>query len=302
MKANLKIAVFFFVYLFSSASMAWSYVGHRVVAHIAYDHLTPMAKQAVDRLTDEGNAYSPRSRFVYISTWADWAREHGDTRFRQWHYIDLPLSEDGWPTRPPRANNAIFGINHCNLVLKNQRSTLEDQQTCLKLLVHIVGDIHQPLHAATLYNRQHPKGDHGGNSFKIKSRIANNLHLFWDRGLGEFRPFEKSKAQTGLMIYLFAQGIEQRYPLKYFQQTKVSNLNATEPETPQLTQDHDKLSLPPIEWALESRGFAESFVYQLDENTSPSEEYINQGRVIAEKRLALAGYRLAAMLNSIYNN
>lgn len=294
MKINFKISVILILILFSSSLMAWNYVGHRVVAHIAYDHLTPAAKDAVDQLTDEGKDYTPRSRFVYISTWADWARDHGDKRFRHWHYIDLPLSEDGWPTRPPRASNAVYGINHCNLVLKNPNAEWEDQQTCLKLLVHIVGDIHQPLHAATLYSQRHPKGDHGGNSFKIKSRIAENLHLFWDRGLGEFRPYEKSKAQKDLMIHLYAKGIQQRYPLKHFRQLSDSTF--------QSAQDQNKLKLPPLEWALESRALAESFVYQLDEDTSPYDEYIEQGRAIAEERLALAGYRLAAMLNTIYND
>jgi hypothetical protein len=83
------------------------------------------------------------------------------------------------------------------------------------------------------------------------------------------------------MIQLFAEGIEQRYPLKNYEQAKISE--------------------PPIEWAREGRVIAESFVYQVQEYSRPAPDYIVQGRSIMEERLALAGYRLAAMLNSIYN-
>lgn len=114
----------------------------------------------------------------------------------------------------PKAINAVYGINHCQVVLKNSHASLDDQKTCLKLLVHIVADLRQPLHAVNRFSEEHPKGDRGGNSYRIKSPVANTLHAYWDRGLGEFKPFQPRKPQTGIMIQLFAEGIESVIPLK----------------------------------------------------------------------------------------
>jgi hypothetical protein len=284
MCSKFKLIVLVILFTLPSSIFSWNNVGHKIVAHIAYSHLTPEARRAVDQLTEEpGNSYSGRSRFAYISNWADWVRSRGDTRFRTWHYIDLPISADGQPVKPPNPINAVYGINHCQVVLKNARASVEEQQTCLKLLVHIVGDIHQPLHSVNRFSALHPKGDLGGNRYLIKSKIGPNLHAYWDRGMGEFKPFQRRKPNTGIMIQLFAEGVEQRHPIAQF-----SHNPAT-------------LTAPAIEWAREGRSIAESFVYQVPEFSAPTSAYQEAGIPIMEARLALAGYRLATMLNTIYN-
>ncbi len=108
-----KIKYTFIVCLLLSpiAIFGWSGVGHKIVANIAYDHLTPEAKKAVDQLTfDPEKRYSGRSRFVYWSTWADWSRDRGDNRFRLWHYIDLPLSDNIAKTRPPMQSMLFMAL------------------------------------------------------------------------------------------------------------------------------------------------------------------------------------------------
>ncbi len=139
-----------------------------------------------------------------------------------------------------------------------------------------MGDIHQPLHAINRYSAYHPRGDQGGNSYLIRSKVADNLHAYWDRGLGKFTPLQRRQVTTGVRIWQYAEEIEERYPVG---------------QTP------DRL---PIEWANESRAIAESYVYQIPEGASPTKDYHDKGIIIMEERLALAGYRLAAMLNSIY--
>lgn len=276
---------------------AWSGVGHKVVAHIAYDNLTPEAKKAVDQLTqDKGKTYSGRSRFVYGSTWADWSRDRGDNRFRLWHYLDLPLAAQGMPTKPVNPINAVYGINHCQVVLKNPQAPLEEQKIGLKLLVHIVGDIHQPLHAVNRFSESHPKGDRGGNSHRIQSATADNLHAYWDRGLGRFKPFQKRTSTTGVRIRQYAEDIQERYPLVHY-----THFIGSRRGTPAL-ETQASISQTPIEWASESRRLAESFVYQLPEDSRPSKDYHTRGVQIMEERLAIAGYRLAHTLNSIYTH
>ncbi len=276
---SVQCAILCCVLFMSPIVFGWSAVGHKIVAQIAYDHLTPDAKKAVNQLTfDPEKHYSGRSRFVYWSTWADWSRDRGDNRFRLWHYIDLPISYQVAQSRSPNPINAVYGINHCQIVLRNATDSIEDQQTCLKLLIHIVGDIHQPLHASNRFSVNHPKGDQGGNSFQIRSRVADNLHAYWDRGLGKFTPLQKRSATTGVRIWQYAEEIQERYPIERFNDTSSA-----------------------IGWANEGRSIAESYVYQIPEGSTPSKEYHDQGIPVMEERLALAGYRLAAMLNSIYN-
>lgn len=289
MFTHLKRLLVFILAVLSLPIMAWSGVGHKVVAHIAYDHLTPEAKQAVDKLTEEnGKTYSARSRFVYGATWADWSRDRGDNRFRLWHYMDLPLAAQGMPAKPVNPLNAVYGINHCQVVLKNPLAALDEQKVCLKLIVHIIGDIHQPLHAVNRFSESHPKGDRGGNSHRIQSATADNLHAYWDRGLGRFKPLQKRTSTTGIRIRQYAEDIQERYPIEDYTRHSVQNGTS--------------LSQPPIEWARESRRLAESFVYQLPEDSRPSKDYHAKGVEIMEERLALAGYRLANTLNTLYNH
>lgn len=267
--------------LFTHSVWAWDRIGHKVIAHIAYDHLSANAKSAVDHLTHQaGSSYPPRSRFVFIAPWADWARAHGDTRFRRWHYINLPLRVDGHRAQKASQHNVVYGINRCRATLKAKKLSLAEHQLALKLLVHLVGDIHQPLHDVSQFSYRHPRGDHGGVSYHIHSRTADNLHTYWDRGLGEFTRYHARTRDQGMKIHRYAERIEQRYPEKVFV--------------------NKRLTTKPMQWALEGHDLAKYFVYHVKEDGTPSREYRKQGIKIMEQRLAIAGYRLATMLNDIY--
>lgn len=301
MLSCLSILFFFTLLVLPVSTQAWSSVGHKIVAHIAYDHLTPEAKKAVDRLTlQDVKTYSGRNRFVFASTWADWSRDHGDTRFRRWHYIDLPLSSAGQKTQAPNAMNAVYGINHCQVVLKKTKASFAEKSTCLKLLVHIVGDIHQPLHCVNRFSPLHPKGDRGGGGYLIKSPVAANLHAYWDRGLGQFASFQRRTSISNKKLQLYAQTIEKKYPIATYHHLGGAMPLLRREGRGADSRALDSVSAFPIEWAREGRVLSESVVYQLVENGVPSSSYINQGIGIVEKQLALAGYRLAAILNTLY--
>nr|MDQ2994264.1 S1/P1 nuclease [Pseudomonadota bacterium] len=163
--------------VFTPAALAWDHVGHKLIGHIAYHHLNPKAKLMVDRLTMEPNHdYQPEARFLYISNWADWERAKGNNQFNTWHYIDFPYADVGFLAKPPETQNVVYGINHCVGILKQPARSSTEQQTALKMLVHLVGDIHQPFHNFSRYNFKHPGGDHGGNSYQIRSKTASTLH------------------------------------------------------------------------------------------------------------------------------
>lgn len=267
----------------TTSSFAWNATGHKVIARIAYEHLSPQAKAAVDHLTftQEDQVFTGQSRFQYISTWADYTRAQGDHRFDQWHYIGLPLSADRTPVKPPKNPNVVWAIQHAEKVLKDPLSTDMDKQLYLKLLVHFVADVHQPLHTVNRYSRYNKSGDGGGNAVKIKAPYANNLHKYWDEGVGLFRKHRTHYPKLrSLGINHLATLVETQHPIETF--------------------DPTVLNSSPILWAEEGRKIASEHVYSLRYGSRPKEEYVIKSQQIVMERLALSAYRLATLLNTIY--
>ncbi len=151
---------------------AWGPEGHRIVAQIAAEHLTPEAKAVIDvLLAGEGEPTLPG-----ISNWADEARTPETAPL---HYVDLPRGDCRYqPKRDcPDGQCVVVAIEESLATLKNPATTPEARLTALKDLVHFVGDLHQPLHAGL-------HEDRGGNTLQIQWRgQGDNLHRLWDSGL-----------------------------------------------------------------------------------------------------------------------
>jgi len=155
------------------ASKAWGTLGHRIVGEVAAHHLSPKAKQAVKQiLGDESIAMA--------STWADFVKS--DTSFKylnSWHYIDfddtaLTASLMVNKLKNDSATDAYVKLNFLIAQLKNKNLNKEKQLMYLRLLIHIVGDIHQPLHTGRTE-------DKGGNTIKVSwFNQPTNLHAVWD--------------------------------------------------------------------------------------------------------------------------
>lgn len=260
---------------------AWDAIGHRVIAEIAYDHLTPSAQDAandlIDRLSDQ---YPQSSTFQTASAWADYLRHDDVDAFNSWHFINIPYSPDDTALPNIDPENVVWAINQSENVLRSDHASEFEKALFFRFLVHFVGDAHQPLHCISLYSKTFPHGDNGGNLYPISGEQATNLHAFWDEGLGLFddsschyQPF-KSK-----QVDCIASQIETAYPPSYF-----------------AGRDHD---LNPADWTQESYNLAKSFVYSTPENATPNAAYVNHGQQIAEQQMALAGYRLANLLNNL---
>ncbi|HXV93276.1 MAG TPA: S1/P1 nuclease, partial [Pseudonocardia sp.] len=193
----------------SDAALAWHDTGHMLVGQIAYLRLTPAAKAHVDALliTPPGKRplihlcagyYRPETCEktydpITIGVWMDDFR--GDSlndSYAPWHYINFRPVFDGVPKRSnvgPGPDNVLARINWAIDTLRaGTRSARKDAET-LGFLYHLVGDVHQPLHAATRYTAALPDGDAGGNGFEIvmpaQAGVAN-LHALWDAAGGAF--------------------------------------------------------------------------------------------------------------------
>lgn len=152
---------------------AWGGDGHQIVALIAEERLTPAAKAGIKALLGDANISDAE-----IASWADeLRRERRSTA--PWHYVDIPIEAASFDkTRDGRkGNNVIDKIEEFSKVLADKNATKADRIDALKLLVHLVGDVHQPLHCAERNK------DAGGNArlvFFLERKTAVNLHQCWD--------------------------------------------------------------------------------------------------------------------------
>ena len=295
--------------VFVPLAMAWDDRGHMLVAMIAYQELKPDVRERVDEilrhhpqydLLTEGAPEAGRDRDMYAfakaATWPDMVRStnnplHSEESHAHWHFVDFPYSPDG--TRGPEPVEAWDGhSNPANLLqamqevshgLKAESTTPERRAIDLCWVEHLVGDVHQPLHACTMFSAQFPKGDNGGNSFAVKrGETPTSLHTYWDGVLGRGTSFETLRRQI--------EGFR---------------------DNPELTRtklgaEHTRGDV--IAWAKESRQIAEKDVYvegklkgahhsgtrdyPRDTPELPS-DYEEMAKHLAAKRVVLAGYRLA---------
>lgn len=263
--------------VFSSA-FSWNMAGHQVIASIAYQNLNPGVKNAIDNLTPVMfRSNSGYVRFLLASGWPDYIKGHHIHAFDSWHFIDYPYSMDNTPSKPVPKENVVWAILQSIEVMKSSKATQLEKAWFFNFLSHFVGDIHQPLHCTTLYSKQFPDGDRGGNLFSIQSNVANNLHAYWDAGAGLLKPHLRFSA-----IQKLADQISTEYPKSFFS-SQIENLQ-------------------PATWAYESYKLAKQQVYSLQPNTTISANYTNASEILVKKQLALAGYRLANLLNTICGN
>jgi len=166
----MKPSLFFLLFLVSHATWAFSDHGHKLIAAAAWEQLTPYAKQNVERILGVG-----KKRFVNASVWADHIKSNSDFDYlKPLHYVNLPEDASSYDAKRDCKNNAcvVGGILDFTQQLKSTKN--ENKQLALRMLIHLIGDIHQPLHAG-LYK------DRGGNWFEIQYKNKTvNLHRFWD--------------------------------------------------------------------------------------------------------------------------
>lgn len=258
------------VLLFALSSFAWDSNGHRLTAQIAYDNLTPTARERLDQLLGD---------FVMASVWADKIRSHSDA-YSRWHYIAMPLSLDGSKTQAATSPNAVTVINKAILLLKNNETSQDEKLFQCRFLIHVVADLHQPLHVVNAYSRRHPNGDRGGNFFKSYTPIANNLHQYWDRGAGLWYRGHKKQSLTARQVRLIAKKWQQEFPREKF----AHRLSLTQAQ----------------QWADESYQIAKRSVYNTQENDRPTRKYQLEAKRLVKQQLVLAGYRLADVMNAIF--
>lgn len=150
---------------------AWDKTGHRVIGEIAERHLSPESKAAVEQiLGSEGLAEA--------STWPDFMRSAPGDFWRSeanpWHYVTIPENESYATVLKPEEGDAVTALAKYRALLIDPNSSHEDKQLALRFIVHLVGDLQQPMHAGN-------GSDRGGNDITVSFfDELTNLHSVWD--------------------------------------------------------------------------------------------------------------------------
>ncbi len=161
----LLLAVFFSSLI---STYAWGPTGHRVTGEIAEQHLSKKAKKKIDALLNGDS-------LALISTYGDDIKS--DRKYRKyspWHYVNIPFGKTYEEYPKNKEGDIVYGIEKSIEVLENPNSSHEDKVFYLKMLVHFIGDLHQPLHVGI-------GEDKGGNDFQVRwFNDGTNLHRVWD--------------------------------------------------------------------------------------------------------------------------
>ena len=165
------ILLLFFATLQNTYAEVWGSTGHRAIGAVAQKHLTPKAAQQV-------NALLGGMSLAFVSTYADEIKsDRNYNKYYSWHYINMDLDETYESAKKNPKGDLVTGIQTCVAVLKDKNSTLKDKKFHLKMLVHFLGDLHQPLHIGR-------REDKGGNDIQLKwFGSKTNLHHVWDHSL-----------------------------------------------------------------------------------------------------------------------
>lgn len=149
--------------------MAWGQKGHDTVAYIAEQHLSKRAKRNVEEVL---GGYS----MVYVANWMDNASHTEEYDYtKSWHYVNVDHEEGSYSNSKKEANgDVVTAINDIVKRLKCEELTPEQEKVQLMMLIHLVGDMHCPMHAGH-------KSDKGGNGTKVKFfGKQQKLHTVWD--------------------------------------------------------------------------------------------------------------------------
>jgi hypothetical protein len=290
--------------LLPEAAFSWNDQGHMMVAAIAYRQLAPATRERAAHLLALNPRYGEWVRgrrashrdeiaFVKAATWADEIKsdpayvDDGDRpaghdagrnigyadhlQHRYWHYINLPFSPDQTELQVATAPNVMTQISAFRRALADPGVSDEVKSYDLAWLLHLVGDVHQPLHATSRFTQSEPEGDAGGNRVALCAPPCHkNLHAFWDEIPGKSR-----KPQTAIRR-------SRKLPPAEAQLAEIEDVSA---------------------WVKESFVLAQQVVYvpRIGTGAGPvrlDAAYRAQARKAARRQIALAGARLARLLNS----
>jgi hypothetical protein len=292
--------------LITANARAWDAGGHMLVGQVAWELCSPETRRAVDEMVatlDSGyNAGQPYN-FVTVSCWMDDLRAmpRKDYLWSAWHYVDGEKTDDGKAFKLPEPPHVVWAIEEALKTLRNKQSPADARAKAVGMLFHWIGDIHQPLHTTTW-------NDRGGNGYLISGvhfsdllpGMAANLHTFWDKSF-------RFDVREGMVVDLWA------VP-KPGERPKTGTAGIIAEEAKELMTRFPRAALTELAqpgnaeaWARESHfigcksGFPPGPHPDNTEAPKLTPEFAHAAYDIAGRRVVVAGYRLAAVLNGLFD-
>jgi nuclease S1 len=238
-------------------SFAWFDKGHRVVGLIAQANLTAEARKEIEEIL-------PRS--MTLADAAIWPDHEGRSirDFDPLHYVSIPENASGYDQGRdcPERNCMVEALKWFLAVIADKNAPIMPRRVALYYVAHLVGDMHQPLHAGRIKDR-------GGVDFPVSYRgLPTNLHFFWDKDLVDLETGTEDEIAKRL-----TENLTEEERLKW--------------QAGDATQ-----------WTNESLTLARSHGYNIGTSGELSDDYVEKARPIVRIRLAQAGLRLAWLLNT----
>ncbi len=240
-----------------SANDDWGKTGHRATGQIADTYLTKKAKRAVNRLL-KGHS------LAFVSTYADDIKS--DDRYREyspWHYVNFSFDKKYEEETPSEYGDLVQGIHKCLKVLKDKEASNEEKEFYLKMLVHFIGDLHQPLHVG--------RGeDKGGNDIQVRwFKEGSNLHRVWDSDMIDYYGMSYTELSSNAA------------PLSKTQIETIKNGNV-------------------LDWVHESQALAKKVYASANAGEKLGYKYMYNYFPMVRTQLQKGGIRLATILNEIF--
>lgn len=239
---------------------SWGQKGHDTVCFIAVNHLTPVAKATAEKLLGGKS-------IVYYANWLDNASHTPEYSYsKTWHYKNIDANETFENAQLHESGDVVRAIREQAYILNNPDSSDEQKSLALKMLVHLVGDIHQPMHMGH-------RSDLGGNRWMVKYfNSPKNLHSIWDSSLPESA---------------------HKWSYTEWQQ-QIDR--ATPEEEAEIIADGS-----PEKWGKECYQIAAEVYNTTPEDSKLSYDYIAKWTPVIEEQFLRGGLRLADLLNSIFD-
>jgi len=249
-----------FAATFPAPALAWGKTGHRVVAQIADGRLTARTRQAVKAILGV-------ETLAEAANWPDTMKSDPSPFWQRqaspWHYVTVPTGKSYAAVGAPPEGDAVTALTRFSATLRDPRASLTERQAALRFVVHIVGDLHQPLHTGN-------GNDRGGNDRKVTFfGRATNLHSVWDSGLVD----DEQLAFTEMSAWLGAR------------------------VTP--AEARDWATNDPRVWIGESAALRDR-IYPAEGQDTLSYAYVYANTPRMELQLEKGGVRLAAYLNELF--
>jgi hypothetical protein len=262
-----------------SEAFAWGQEGHSIVAEIAQRRLTPAVRQKVSELLASELPGLPESSQIGLASIASWADDYraSHDESADWHFVDIPYDHDRFDPAMDCKLDAKYGdciinaVGRVTTALADCSRSTGERRAALKFVVHFIGDLHQPLHATTRIDPDTGTDDRGGNAIAVTFLgVKTNLHHLWDTDLIMHKVYDWGEYVRLLEVeWLPGKDID-----------ALQRGNATQ-------------------WAEEAHKAARIVVYNFRPDHMLDQEYYADAIATVDRQLALAGLRLARVLNEL---